>query len=294
MPEPTWKYNPLTHNYMRNGKFVAFAEIKAIALQAAEASADVVGALAEQLASDQLRLDHWQELMRAALKSEHLAQYMAGRGGKAQMTQRDYGIVGAILKKQYQFLDDFAKDIAAGKLSPAQIAARARMYIESAHQSFWRGRAEALGLPRLPTYPGQGDTQCLTRCRCELKIEEVRTPGGTLMGWNVTWVLDPLAQEVHCEDCPQLADVWNPLWVPAGMDSQAAEKWRAAELAKVASILAAEHSHYEHNFIDLGGTEWGQADAHQHVPPVVVSVEKGFQSSVLGGSVDETSTVQDS
>ena len=99
--------------------------------------------------------------MRLAIKNEHLAQYMVGRGGKAQMTPRDYGIIGAILKEQYRYLDGFAADLAAGKLTPAQAIARARLYILNAQQSFWRGRSQAPGLPRLPPYPAAGDTECL-------------------------------------------------------------------------------------------------------------------------------------
>jgi len=228
-----WTYNPKTHNYHRNGKFVAFRTIKALALQVAEASGDVVEALCSQLTNDQLRLDHWQTLMRSAIKNEHIAQYMAGRGGKAQMTQRDWGILGATLKVQYRFLDGFAEDIANGRLTPGQIITRARMYIENAHQSFWRGRSEAFGMPQMPTYPAHGDTQCLTRCRCEWVFEEVREEGGVLLGWDATWVLDPDAAEVHCPDCPDLAAAWSPLWVPAGMDARAARVWRDAERKKV-------------------------------------------------------------
>lgn len=235
MPEPLWRYDPRTHNYRIVGKpgFVAFSVIKDLALQTASASGDMVENLCNQLINDQLRLDHWQELMRQAIKNEHLAQYMAGRGGKAQMTPRDYGILGYILKVQYRFLDGFAQDIAAGNMTPAQIIARARMYIDNAHQSFWRGRTEAFGMPELPSYPARGDTECLTNCRCEWQIVEERDPSGALLGWNATWVLDPKAAEVHCSNCPDLATYWKPLWVPAGMPPTVAKAWRLAEREKV-------------------------------------------------------------
>lgn len=238
-PEPVWLYDPRTHNYRIVGQpgFVAFATIKEMALQAAEASGEAVENLTQRMIDGGLRLDHWQELMRSAIKSEHVAQYMAGRGGKAQMTQRDYGILGAILKEQYHFLDNFAADIASGGMTPAQILARARLYIENAHQSFWRGRTEALGMPALPTYPAHGDTECLVRCRCEWTIEEVRGAQDERLGWNATWTLDPKAQEVHCEDCPQLAAIWRPLWVPAGMTPHEARAWRLTEREKVKGII---------------------------------------------------------
>jgi len=232
MPDPTWAYDPRTHNYRRNGRFVAFSVIKNVALQTASASGDMIENLCMQLVNDQLRLDHWQNLMRDAIKNEHLAQYMAGRGGRDQMTYRDYGILGAILKEQYRFLDNFANDIATGNMKAGQIITRARMYIDNAHQSFWRGRSEAYGMPRLPTYPVACDTECLTNCRCEWDIQEERDADGVLLGWNTTWVLDPKAAEVHCHNCPELANYWNPLWVPAGMGATEARAWRINERQK--------------------------------------------------------------
>ena len=225
----SWSYDPRTHNYRRDGLFVAFGDVMGIALQVAEASGDIVESLCVQLMNDQLRLDHWQSLMREAIKNEHIAQYMAGRGGRAQMTFRDWGILGATLKEQYRYLDGFAADIARGGMTPGQIITRARMYMENAHQSLWRGRCEAFGMPQLPTYPAHCDTQCLTRCRCEWEIVEVRDEDGALVGWNVTWVLDPAAHEVHCGDCPDLAVIWNPLFVPAGMSPAEARAWRAEQ-----------------------------------------------------------------
>lgn len=233
MPELNWTYDPRVHNYRQGGRFVAFTVIREAAWQMAEATGNAVQAVAQQLIDGQLQVMHWQEFMRLAIKNEHLAQYMAGRGGKAQMTWRDYGIVGALLKEQYQFLDGFAAEVAAGKLTPAQILGRARMYMLNAQQSFWRGRSEALGMPRLPTYPGAGDTECLVNCRCEWDFQEERAPGGMLLGWNATWVLDPQATEVHCEDCPGLAAIWHPLWVPAGMTAAEAHAWYSSARARV-------------------------------------------------------------
>ena len=238
MSEILWTYDPRTHNYRRNGSFVSFAEVKEISLKVAENSGNTVESLAWQLINGQLRLDHWQELMRSAIKNEHLAQYMAGKGGVGQMTQRDYGILGWTLREQYRFLDGFASDIASGNMTPAQIINRARMYIEDAHQSFWRGRTEAMGMPALPTYPSHCDTECLTKCRCEWIIEEIFDESGARIGWNATWRLDPGAAEVHCHDCPSLATLWNPLFVPAGMTPRQAEVWRNSERDKMLDIIS--------------------------------------------------------
>jgi hypothetical protein len=68
---------------------------------------------------------------------------MAGRGGRKFMTQADWGRIGGDLAFQYGRLDDFAREIAAGELSPARIAARAQLYVNAPHQAYESGRREA-------------------------------------------------------------------------------------------------------------------------------------------------------
>src|SRR5688500_3201884 len=48
--------------------------------------------------------------------------------------------------------------------------ARAQMYAESIKSPYWRGRTKLLPLPAMP---GDGTSQCLTRCRCAWDISEV-------------------------------------------------------------------------------------------------------------------------
>ncbi len=151
------------------------------------------------------------------------------------MTPRDWGSLGRMLRDQYHYLDGFAADVAAGKLSEAQIRARAQMYMDAGHLAFERGRAEAFGMPTLPAYPGSGDTACLTHCRCNWMIDEVPGDGGSLLGWNAVWRLNPAE---HCPDCPSNASLWAPLWVPAGMSPAEAEAWREAERQKMLAARA--------------------------------------------------------
>jgi len=141
--------------------------------------------------------------MREAIKDEYTQQYLLGRGGLSQMTQADWGSIGGMVADQYRYLGGFAREVAVGNLSEAQVAARSRMYINSGREAFERarGRTEdeadevawtlnpaehcpdcldlaALGWqPREPwpftvaggmAIPGSGATQCLTNCRCFL------------------------------------------------------------------------------------------------------------------------------
>lgn len=117
------------------------------------------------------------------------------------MTPADWGSTGGIIADQYRYLGGFAREVAAGTLTEAQVAARSRMYINSGREAFERakGRTEeeadeaawtltpaehcpdcldlaALGWqPREPwpfavrgatAIPGSGATQCKTNCKC--------------------------------------------------------------------------------------------------------------------------------
>lgn len=225
---PRWSYNPKTHNYHVNGRFVAFDKIIDMAYAYADASGDVAAGLASQVVTGALRVDHWETTMRQALKTQYINQYVVGRGGLPQMTFRDWGIIGNMVKDQYHYLNGFAADIASGRLSEAQIQARARMYINAAHEAFERARTEAFGMPRLPAYPGDGQTACLTNCRCNWIITEVQDKDGKTTGWRATWRLNPAD---HCGDCPTNAEIWAPLFVPAGMSDKQAKAWHKQQRA---------------------------------------------------------------
>lgn len=156
-------------------------------------------------------LDRWVLDFRQSLKETYIAEYLSARGGRDAMTQSDWGQLGAMLKKQYGYLNNFAEDIAAGKLSEGgrlrlkQVRARAAMYFESSGQAYERGKSNSLGMPRLPAYPGDGSTQCLSNCGCHWEITETED------AWLCSWVLGPVE---HCPDCVRRSREWNPYRIP--------------------------------------------------------------------------------
>lgn len=139
--------------------------------------------------------------MRDALRDTYAAEYMAGKGGRNAMTQADWGRLGHMLREQYVYLNEFATEVADGKLSQAQIAARANLYFNSATQAFERGRVAVRGIS-LPAMPGDGSSECRSNCKCRWEIEETATE------WRCTWVLS--AAE-HCPTCNERASKWAPL-----------------------------------------------------------------------------------
>ena len=158
--------------------------------------------LAYKLAAGDLTLQQWTEQQRALIRTAYVDQYVMGRGGRQQMTQADWGTVGQKVRAQYQYLDGFAKDLAAGKMTPQGAAARAKLYTASATAAFETGKAGSYGL-RLPAYPADGSTPCKVSCRCHWRIED----GDSV--WNCFWVLGA-RDERNCNVCPDRAARWAP------------------------------------------------------------------------------------
>lgn len=135
-----------------------------------------------------------------SILSGHMQQAAALSAGDAFHP----GAVNALLESKLDYLDGFATDLATGAISEAQAAARAGLWSGLVHTAYQVGKVLALSddakaeiywtaegdegtcaqcddlaagspyrLDELPTYPGMGDTSCLSACRCS-----VDAPGG--------------------------------------------------------------------------------------------------------------------
>lgn len=187
------------HNYrdLTTGRLLSGETVRGYVSDSILGAEDAVQRLADMVGTGTLRVADWHEAMREEVRGEYIRQYLLGRGGLEQMTQQDWGSVGGMIGEQYRYLRGFADEVA--DLTPEQIAARARMYANSAREAYERAngrRAEAQGVTEqlwslgaaehcddcvalagmgwVPlgehgTYPGAGDTQCLTNCQCHLE-----------------------------------------------------------------------------------------------------------------------------
>ena len=190
----------------RPGTFVSEKTLVNVRDTWIKARGPVVRDLAAQLKAGNISISEWVLEMRTELKTVHGAQFVLGRGGLGNMTQSDWGKLGANLRQQYGYLNDFANQtIANPQWSEGRIAARAQMYLEASSASFEQGRSRGVGTPSLPQYPGDGNTQCLTNCKCYWRIVSKATE------WHCYWTLQ--AAE-HCPDCVENAGKWNPLILP--------------------------------------------------------------------------------
>jgi len=207
-PSPLWVWDDAAQRYRgRDGRFLRITQAVALRDQFNDRYKQRLEVVHRRLFDKRITIQQWEAEMRNNIKTVFVAQYMLGRGGRNNMTQADYGRLGFMLRRQYEFLRGFAQDIASGRYtvdSIGAVAARANMYIEASSQAFERAKTEGRGVPRLRQYPGDGNTQCKANCRCHLRIKE------TDKLWQVFW---KLGKAEHCQDCVNLSKEWDPLEV---------------------------------------------------------------------------------
>lgn len=213
MASEYWRWNQQARRYyvttegaqslgQKPGTFVSQAQMVTLRDAFIGEQKQRMNSWATELSSGRITVQQWTLLMRDEIKTNHIAQYLLAHGGRDTMTQADWGRLGQTIRQQYGYLQNFAQQVANGDLTEAQIAARARMYVESSSQSFGQGHAAAMGAPDLPQQPGDGRTQCLSNCKCYWDIREMEDR------WDCYWKLRPAE---HCPDCIANASRWNPL-----------------------------------------------------------------------------------
>lgn len=201
-----WKWDDSVERYRDTvtGRFLSRVDVNRIVNQSIDITIGNVERLAEALSRGDISVNTWQMSMRYQIKKAYSWQAQLAAGGREQMTAEYWGVVGGRIYGQYRYLDNFAKQLAAGQLTEGQIRTRSTMYINSARQAYWairtrmakkRGYTEeqwitkgdesvcspcveagTMGWQPIGTFaePGSGtviagESYCegLTRCRCE-------------------------------------------------------------------------------------------------------------------------------
>lgn len=207
--KPLWTWNQNTKRYREKatGRFVGQKKMTDLRndfiVRQKERLAAGSNTLTDQLAAGDITIQRWVLDQRQIIKETYVDQYVLGKGGRNNMTQVDWGRVGAEIKKQYGFLQGFGQDIADGKMSVAGIKARSGLYIDSSTQMFELGRSASFGLT-LPEHPADGSQICKSNCKCEWVIVEFDDR------FEATWMLNPAE---HCDTCLGNAGRWDPLIV---------------------------------------------------------------------------------
>jgi hypothetical protein len=163
-----------------------------------------LSALAESLKAGEISLSQWESSMRDYLREQYTVGMILTKGGRDNITQADWGYMGSALKKQYNYLGGFARDIANDPQAwlSGRLDYRMNLYKESAYtalEDFNRrehrlagydeerrvlGQADhcddcldaaAQGWQPIGTLPAIGDSVCIVNCKCEF---EYRKSGG--------------------------------------------------------------------------------------------------------------------
>jgi len=151
--------------------------------------------------------DAWQSELAAQLARYHTAAALVGSGGN-EITPALRTAVKSDLASQLAFLDRFAVEVKDASEWQAGWNARAAMYADAIQVPYWRGKTQMLPLPAMP---GDGGSECLTRCRCSWDVQPLDGDGN----YDAYWQLG--AAEDHCQQCQQRAADWSPVRIRDGV-----------------------------------------------------------------------------
>lgn len=193
MASTRWEWSAETKRYRdkETGRFLSATKNRELRDDFMAAQRDQMATASRRMAAGDLSLKDWEAQMQAAIKASWGVNYSFGRGGRNALTADDRAAIADLVKDQFTYLRGFAQDAAAGKLSAAQIEARAELYGNASGLAFDFGRAAAYVGLRLPAMPGMG-TICRSNCLCFWRIEEDDTE------WRAYWSTS--ARE-SCDTC---------------------------------------------------------------------------------------------
>lgn len=181
LPQSTgYTWNPIANRYrsLETGRFISRAAVRDGLENMMDVSALRMNALTQKLIDGGISLADWQTGMMSAIKQSHVAASALANGGWAQMTSADWGYTGSLIKDQYQYLRNFAQEIADGKQPlDGRCLVRSDLYADAANTTY----------------------------------SDMRTRLFVADGWEEEKrKLEPGAD--HCDDCIDYADEdWQPI-----------------------------------------------------------------------------------
>lgn len=194
-PASHYGWNETAGRYinLNTGRFVPFPVVRDALETVIDAAADNMHTLTQSLIDGNIQLAEWQMGMMEQIKLAHTASAAASRGGWAQMSQADWGAAGRMIRDQYDYLRNFANQIANGEqLLNGTALVRSDLYGAAARGTFeqMRRRYERLmnGMEEEKRVLGDADhcPGCLTQAG---------------MGWQPIGTLDPIGAEECVTRC---------------------------------------------------------------------------------------------
>jgi hypothetical protein len=167
-PQYLWNERAAQYSDRKTGRFVGRQVIRNQLDNVIDASSQVMRAISQQLRDGDIGLAEWQIQMMQQIKTTHLAGAAMQRGGWQQMTQADFGRVGQIVRREYDFLRTFAEQIANGEQKlDGTLARRAGLYGQQGRPTylvFWDSTAAQRGFDeeRSILQPAEHCTECVS------------------------------------------------------------------------------------------------------------------------------------
>ncbi len=136
---PGYSWDKALHNYVNNdtGRMVKRSEIGDLLREVTKGSEERLAGYARLVNNGALSPADFFRAMQEDIKLQTNVNAALAKGGWAQMTPADWGANGAQLRQESANLRNFANEIAAGNLSPAQIEARAALYTNTTYSRYW-------------------------------------------------------------------------------------------------------------------------------------------------------------
>lgn len=140
LDQSSWRYDPISGRYRgANGRFLSQRAVEALVDGRINKLAAALRRYTDMLSRGDITLDQWQSSVREALKLTHVQAAIVGNGGKDTMVQADWGKIGQRLRREYAYLQGFARDLLDGRISSAMALARIGLYAEAVRGSYWEG-----------------------------------------------------------------------------------------------------------------------------------------------------------
>jgi hypothetical protein len=189
-PRVSYRFDERTGRYRApSGRFLRQRDVRAAVDKLIQASGTRMRAMTEQLRSRQLTLGDWEIAMRRELSTLHVATATVAKGGRAEMSQSDYGRVGQLVREQFEWLRERADKVLSGQqFADGSLTARAQLYAEAArgtHQTILSREMVVRGFTEERNVEDREVIHCTGPGSC---------PAETAKGWVPIGTLIPLGQ----------------------------------------------------------------------------------------------------
>lgn len=175
-----------------SGRFISAKEVRTAVDSIIDREALTMRGIAQDLIAGRINLAEFQLRMSTNVKRLNVSMAIAGSGGVNATSAADYGYIGSLVKRQYQFLRGMAEQIKSGEQKlDGTLMTRVALYAQSSRDTFEQMRqhaAKANGKSQYRNLIGVADhcPECLSE---------------TARGWVPIGSLIPVGQRLCKSNC---------------------------------------------------------------------------------------------